>query len=242
MKLLLRPRTVLQRSTWSTLIAKCHIIVIGSHDKRHGSHNLNDHHEFDVSAITGSGQRPKRSSLAQVFQENGEREGHWGYLETPESFVPALYSSLRTISSERCITGIMMWYSRLPGMWTRDFKFTSNDWGVGTSLVSGRSIYFARHKCFLVSSKLAENDYAFPNTDQLSLDGPCGIPIIIILLQTVIEEVRHRFLCITVSWKKRVWMFRKYGYSINEYRLWAVHCYSTTTFWSKKRATEKLRS
>ena len=57
----------------------------------------------------------------------------------------------------------------------------------------------------------------------------------IILLQTVIEEVRHRSLplynrlkALTRMDDKKIWIF------YNEYRSWAVHPYSTTTFWSKE--------
>ena len=59
----------------------------------------------------------------------------------------------------------------------------------------------------------------------------------IILLQTVIEEVRHRSLplynrlkALTRMDDKKIWIF------YNEYRSWAVHFYSATTFWSKKKS------
>ena len=116
--------------------------------------------------LAGHGRSSHHST--QVFQENSQREGHERYLEAPESFVPKFLIFLSTVLRERyLLEWCIMWYSRLPGMWTRDFKCTSYDWGVGTTLVSGRSNFFARHKYFLVPSKLAENDYAFPNTDQL---------------------------------------------------------------------------
>ena len=131
---------------------------------RHGTYrDIPEVRPAPALALTG---RPwsKRSSLSPSFSRK-QPEGR--YLETPEFFVPEFSIFLSTVFRERYLRNDVS--CGIQGCQECEPETSSASPMVGEWHPSFLDDHFVlpNSNVFFSPSKLAENDYAFPNTDQL---------------------------------------------------------------------------